>query len=190
MLRIRLASLVACTALSGLLAACQPLLIRTDHAGPYRPLTAGVLQLHEAVTIAAGRTRVFFQNGQPTTGINEFEPHCQLQVNTLAAQPQIIQPDRFTISRVNTRSDQVVMTSGLRLASLAHAGILHDMGASRIMYVYIFRLTSEHQPDVRELICGGAFDAPRLAQRPTLDEIASALGSYARLQLEPPPKVK
>ena len=57
-------------------------------------------------------------------------------------------------------------------------------GLSREMQVYVFSLQSERQPDVRFLICGGAFDDPADADAPTRQDIAAALGDYGTLTLQ------
>jgi hypothetical protein len=170
-----------------LLAGCGPLLIRDTERNAYVPAQAGTFALHKAITVGGGRTRVYLQDGEPVSGVNEFKPHCQLQVNTLEDTLRTVHPDTFTITRVSTRTDQVVQSVPLRLAALgtfqqAHFG--HDDGGeTRRMYVYLFYLQSDRQPDVRALICGGAFDTPGLAERPSLQEIAAALGAYGTLTL-------
>ncbi len=57
-------------------------------------------------------------------------------------------------------------------------------GVTRHTQVFLFRLHSERQPQVRQLNCGGAFEDPGLAQWPTLQDITRALGDHATLRLE------
>lgn len=169
-------------ALTALLHGCGPLTIRDAATGSHRPIQRGSFELHKEVQVPAGRTRVFFQDGELRPGINEFRPHCQLEVNSLRDRPQTVQADVFSITRLSTRSDQVVLRGPLQTAALAHFGI-GDGGESRRMFVYLFGLHSDRQPDVRALNCGGAFDDPGLAERPTLQEIGAALGAYGTLTL-------
>jgi hypothetical protein len=57
-------------------------------------------------------------------------------------------------------------------------------GEGRLMKTYIFQLHSDRQPDVMSLVCGGAFDIPARAARPSLQQIEHALGDYATLVLQ------
>lgn len=171
-----------------LLTACGPLLIRDDARGTYVPAQLGTFELLKEVTVRSGRTRIYLQGGAVVFGVNEFLPHCQLEVNTLKDAPRAIVPDTFTLTRVTTRTDQVVQAAPLRLAALESFRTTHfyerGSGEIRRMYTYVFFLHSDRQPDVRALTCGGAFDTPGLAERPTLGEIADSLGSYGSLQLQ------
>lgn len=166
---------------------CGPLLVRDEAVGAYAAVRSGVFELHEDLTIRAGRTRTYLQDGAIVSGVNEFRPHCQLEINTLSESPQTVRADRFIVTRIGTRTDQVVQSAPLQLAALdgiarwPFDGFMD--GESRRMYVYIFSLHSDRQPDVRALTCGGAFDSPGLALPPTLGDIARALGRYGSLQL-------
>lgn len=170
-----------------LLSGCGPLLIRDDARGAYVPIQLGTFELHKEVIVRGGHTRTYLQGGRVVSGVNEFLPHCQLEVNTLKETPRTVLPDTFTLTRVSTRTDQVVQTAPPQLATLDDFTLTHvydfDNGESRRMYVYLFFMHSDRQPDVRALICGGAFDSPWLAQRPSLDEIAESLGGYGTLIL-------
>jgi len=51
----------------------------------------GVLELHQNVTIPAHRTRVFFQDGRSSYGIDEYYPHGELRVRYLSQQTQTVE---------------------------------------------------------------------------------------------------
>lgn len=167
---------------------CGPLTVRDDAAGTYVAAQGGRFELHEDITIRAGRTRAYLQDGTIAGGINEFQPHCQLEVSTLGESPRTVHADSFTITRVATRTDQVVQSVPLRLAALGNSALAHfdfmNNGEMRRMYAYTFQLHSDRQPDVHMLICGGAFDSPGLAEFPTLGDIAWVLGKYGTLHLQ------
>jgi hypothetical protein len=181
-------SLITLCACLTLLQACGPLTIRDTTTKTHVPIQTGTLELHQEVSFPSERTRIFFQDGGIVASINEFKPHCQLEIDPLRDVVQKVQPDRFEITRVTTRIDQVVMTRPVQLATVRMGGSMlfgkSDGGVSRHTLVYLFRLQSERQPEVRQLNCGGAFDDPGLAEWPTLQDIAHALGDYATLTLD------
>ena len=163
------------------LCGCGPLVIRDASTGAQVPIQRGSFELYKAVEVPSGRTRIYFQGGRQVRGVNEFQPHCQLEVNSLLEQTRSLEADVFAVTGVATRSDQVVMgRPAVQVAVLGGFG-LWGAGESRRMYVYVFGLHSDRQPDVRSLNCGGAFDAPMLAELPTLQEIQEALGEFGTL---------
>ncbi len=174
-----------------LLVACGPLLIRNEATRDYVPLRNASLELHRDVDVPPGMARVFFQAGVTQPAINEYRPHCELTVRNLADQPQTIHADRFTVVKVSSDIVHVVASGGVVVAvnvdlQLAIGGGGSDGGGDgegRVMKIYTLYLHSERQPDVLSLVCGGAFDSPALASRPTLQDIESALGGYATFQL-------
>lgn len=186
---------VVIVALLALLAGCGPPRILDTERGGYVPVRQGTFELRRDLTVRAGRTRVYLQGGAVVAGVNEFQPHCQLEVNTLSDAPQALRADSFAVTAISTRRDNVVAADHLQIASLDTAAVGVGVGVgfghwgfggweTRRMQAYVFRLHSERQPDVRSLTCGGAFDDPWLAELPTLQEIAVALGEYGRLVLE------
>jgi hypothetical protein len=169
-----------------LLQACGPLTIRDAATKTHVPIGSGSLELHREVRFPRERTRVFFQDGELVPTLNEFKPHCQLEIGPLRDEVQTVRPDRFEISRISTRIDPVVMLQPVRLAAVGMrvGAFSGDGGVTRQTQVFLFRLHSERQPQVRQFNCGGAFEDPGLAQWPTLQDIARALGDYATLHLE------
>jgi hypothetical protein len=176
---------------AAVLVACGPLVIRDDARREYVPLTRAVLELHRDVDVPPERARVFFQGGQPQPAASEYHPHCELTVGTLVDRPRTIHADRFRVTRFSTDTVHVASSGDvvvavnvdIQLSSGGGGGSGGD-GEGRQMKAYIFYLHSERQPDVLSLVCGGAFDIPARAARPTLQDIAQALGDYATLVLQ------
>ena len=163
-----------------LLPSCQAYVVRStaDENSPYYSVPVGaVLVLHQPLVIAPTYARIYFQNGQVAPAINEFIPHCQLQVRQVLPVPQSVYPDEFTIVRVSYGVIEMAAIPGLQWA--------HGVGGgtSDIMKVQRLRLHSKTQPDVLNLICAGALDTPLLARPPSVSEMRAALGSYAGLRL-------
>jgi hypothetical protein len=52
-----------------------------------------------------------------------------------------------------------------------------------LIYVIYMRLSSEEQPDVLNIACGGSTDDPSAVAPPSIDGIRSALGGLASLLL-------
>ena len=174
-----------------LLVACGPLVIRDDARREFVPLRNAVLELHRDVDIPPERARVFFQGGQVQPAASEYRPHCELTVRNLADRPQTIHPGRFPVTRVSTDIVHVVSSGDVVMAvnvdiqlSSGGGGDGGGDGEGRQMKAYIFYLHSDRQPDALSLVCGGAFDIPARAMRPSLQQIADALGGYATLVLQ------
>ena len=174
-----------------LLAACGPLLIRNEAARSYVPLRDASLDLHRDVVVPPERARVFFQQGVVQSGVNEYRPHCELTIRTLVDRPQTIHADQFTVERVSadivhvvTSGDVVVAVNvDFQLTSGGGGGDGGGDGEGRQMKIYTLYLHSDRQPDVLSLVCGGAFDLPALATRPSIQDIQTALGDYATIEL-------
>ncbi len=172
------------------LSACGPPTIRDTASQSQVPIQGGTLELHQEMVIPARRTRVFFQDGRQLSGINEFQPHCQLRVRNISDQPQTVQPDRFRIESVFGIETTIVSRDPVLLASVSPTLIAGSGGGGGngdddpLMYAYFMSLQSDKQPQVSFLVCGGAFAAPAFADQPTLQDIQTAMGALATLTLE------
>jgi hypothetical protein len=171
------------------LSACGPATIKDTATHSYIPIQGWMLELNRDVTIPPGRTRVFFQNGTLTRGVDDFEPHCQLRVRDLSNQPQTVHADRFTIGKVFGTSGSIVSSGHILLAAAgdvligAGDGDGGDDGEGRLTYFYVMPLHSDKQPNVTYFVCGGAMVQPELADYPTLQDIRSSTGDYVTLVL-------
>jgi len=178
--------LIAALSAALLLTACGPQLIRDEATRGYVPLSGASLELRREVVVSPGRMRVFFQGGMVQPGVNEYRPHCELVIRTLADRPQTIQADRFTVERVSADIVHVVTSGPVVVAVNAEFRLVDGGGdgESRLMKAYTLYLHSDRQPQVLSLLCGGAFNFPALATGPSLQDIQSALGDYATLELQ------
>jgi len=189
MLCMRLSRIMPLFALHWLLSACGPVTIKDTTTQSYIPLQGSILELHQDVVIPPGRTRVFFQQGRLSYGINEYKPHCQLRVRDISAQPQPVHADRFTIDKVFGSVDQIVGNGSIQLAAVGVTVIAggggngNGNGESRQTYFYFMELQADKQPHVTYFVCGGVLDDPPLANYPTIQEIRASLGGYATLIL-------
>ncbi len=169
------------------LSACSPLTIRDVDTGRQLVMTGGQFILHQDLEVRPERTHVFFQNGQVTNSVGEYTPHCKIQVWKRVDTVQVIEADTFRIERVSWEIDNIVNSAPVVYAStelrLASGGGGNGNGESDHMHVWRMRLHSDRQPNVRYLLCGGAFDTPGSARDATLQDIQNSLGDIATLEL-------
>jgi hypothetical protein len=168
------------------LTACGPTMIISERGKSAVAVNGATLTLHQDITVPQDSARVFFQNGRITAAINEFLPYCQLTVRTLQETPQTIYADSFQVIGVTGDVQKVVRSERVLLASAADFKLADggggDGGESPETQVLNMEIRSERQPDVRYFVCGGAFDIPALARRPTLQNIQTAIGSVASFE--------
>lgn len=158
-----------------------------DPASPYYVYSSGwTAQLNRPLTIEPGDATVRLQYGRivPRNGVQELDPFCVVELNTVSAGPQTLQPGRFEVWRV-TRSVSHIAAAPSLFVGVAIGG--DDGGPSFLYYMTEFRLRDAAQPDLRGMTC--VWDQMAPGNRPlmrhlTLDEIQSALGDW--MQLIPP----
>ncbi len=153
---------------------------------PYYAYPAGLsLSLLKPVEIAAGSAtaRLQFGNLVARNGVEETEPYCIFEINTVRERPQQVAPERFKITGVQRR---VSTFAGLPAAALLRTvGQDRDDGASHLYFITEFSLRAEQQPHVRSLSCQSNQLAPGITimRHLTLAEIRQALGGYFTLDL-------
>lgn len=182
-------SLLVFASLSLLACATQ---IERDINNPwYAPPPGTRVILPEPVQIPPRSARAFFQDGRITAGgINHFAPHCELEVNEVKDVSQTVRAGEFVVTHVSQRNHEVVSSGRIQVAGRFGVGIgvgfgLFNSDVGDIMKAWHLRLESPDQPNVRALICGGAFDHPSLAETPSIAEIRAALGEHVILELPP-----
>lgn len=151
--------------------------------------TGWVMQLNRALTIDAGGATVRLQYGRivPRNSVQEHDPFCVVELNTVGSAPQILRPGRFEVWRV-TRSINPVTAA--RPSSFLRTSIgMGEDDSSFLYFITAFRLRDPAQPDLRGMTCAWNQMAPgnrMLMRHLTLDEIRSALGDW--MTLVPPKK--
>ena len=165
-----------------LLSACLP----NRPEGP-RPGEARALVIHRPLLFPPGSARLFLQAGKviPRRALDEYSPHCDLEIRALRAPPRTIGPGRFRVIRVQALREEVVQLGELRLARAGLAASDSSTGPADIFRGYHFWLDDPAQRQVMRLTCRGALAEPWQATPPTLAEIRTALGPVAELRLTP-----
>ncbi|MDR3393691.1 MAG: hypothetical protein P4L70_01685 [Parasulfuritortus sp.] len=163
----------------GLAAGCQSAPTRSDVFG------LSALQLNQTLTIPAGAATVRLQNGQTiaTNAVQEFDPYCVFELETVSEAPQSVQPGRFTITSIERRVQDF---SGMPV--VPNAGVLGpygDDGPSQVYYVTLFHLKSDADRRVRSLRCeSNQVSIPGPSQRYlSLHEMQGAVGDYFSFEL-------
>lgn len=118
----------------------------------YETLKPGAtFKLQQGIHFPAYTALVNLQNGTQKSGfkLDQYYPHCTLELKTQSSSYRIIQPDVFTLVKIQTQTEYV-MKPGIKYASL---GTLLADNSSDIIYKTVFYLKSENQPDVELLSC-------------------------------------
>ena len=96
--------------------------------------------------------------------------------------PQYIEPDEFPVTRVSGPRIEQVVERGPVLATPVQVGDSVDGGGSTMIIQGVhLALQSERQPDVMMLSCYGGLDDPWLSRAPSVAEMRTAMGDFARL---------
>ncbi len=155
-----------------------------DPASPYYAYSTGwAVQLNRALQIPADAATVRLQYGRivPRNSVQEYDPFCVVELNTVRDEAQTLQPGRFEVWRV-TRS---VSTIAAAASPFIKAALVVDNSQPSFLYFKTeFRLRDAAQPDLRGMTCMWDQMAPGnrpLMRHLTLDEIRSAVGDWMTL---------
>jgi hypothetical protein len=155
-----------------------------DPASPYYAYSAGwVVQLNQPLTIPSNAATVRLQYGGivPRNGVQEHDPYCVVELNTVRDVPQTLQPGRFDVWRITRRIEPVALAP----SPFVQAALFTDVpGPSFQYYKTEFRLRDTAQPDIRGMTCAWDQMAPgnrALMRHLTLNEIRGALGAWITL---------
>jgi len=136
------------------------------------------LVLKQELTIPAHSAGVILQGGRVVSlkDVNQYNPHCRLEVNDVRETTQTVTADEFLVQRAHQET-QTVARHGFIKAGLRTSGTIS---------FYVFRtvmvLRSERQPQVRSLTCQQWGD-PSLGEHVTIREIRATLGEIIALRL-------
>ncbi|MEW5768992.1 MAG: hypothetical protein AB1831_01385 [Pseudomonadota bacterium] len=157
-------------------------LAATGCAGtPERDPPAGQLQLLTPLEIPSGAATVRLQHGRVTAfnAVQEQDPFCVFEIDTVSERPQPLEPASFPITRV-FRS--VETFAGMPVLNLRVA-FERDERPSHIYYKTTFRLAPNPQK-ARSLTCMSNQQMPgvTIMRHLTLAEMREALGGHFALE--------
>lgn len=161
----------------------------SDPASPHVYSSGWTLQLDRPLTIEPGAATVRLQHGRivPRNSVQEQDPFCVIELNTVGIGPQTVQPGRIEVRRVRRSVSHIAAAPSPFVAS---AFAWDDGSPTFLYYITEFQLHSAAQPDLRSMTCAWNQMAPGnrgLMRHLTLDEIQSALGGW--MQLLPPKRL-
>jgi hypothetical protein len=171
------------TGLLLLLAGCASL-ESPNPASPYYAYPPGwVVRLNQPLTIPSNAATVRLQYGGvvPRNGVQEHDPYCVVELNTVSDKPQTLEPGRFEVWWV-TRSVEILAAAPSPFIKAASG--MDGSGALPQYYKTEFHLRSALQPNIRSMTCAWNQMTPghRPLMRPlTLGEIRGALGDWITL---------
>jgi len=168
-----------------LLAGCASL-ESPDPASPYYAYSSGwVAGLNRPLTIPVDSATVRLQYGQivPRNSVQEQDPFCVVELNTVGSAPQILRPGNFDVLQV-TRSISPVISRAAPSPFMKTRFVFDDGAPTFLYYITTFRLRDPAQPDLRSMTCAWNQMAPgnrALMRHLSLDEIRGALGGWMNL---------
>jgi len=146
----------------------------------------GHLDLLAPVSIPPGAASLRLQYGQVTAfnAVQEQDPFCVFDINTVSEQAQAVAPARFDIVQIN-RSVETFAGMPVPPWQTLRVGLGRDDTPSQIYYKTAFRLGANPQ-GARALTCMSNQHMPGIAimRHLTLREIRAALGPLFRLDLD------
>lgn len=162
----------------------------------------GLLHLRSAIDIEPNAATARLQYGRivARNGVQEQDPFCVFEIDTVSDKVQTVPPARFRITgisrSVETFAGMPVMPHvGQNWPSRMNlrVGFSDDDSPTHIYYKTTFRLTDTElhgQPQVRSLSCMSNQNSPGSAafmRHLTMAEIRAALGEWLSLSLAIPP---
>lgn len=162
-----------------------PLLAACAHAPDTVSATSGRLTLHQALTIPANAATARLQYGRVVAfnSVQEHDPFCIFEIDTVAPGEQKVRPGTFTITRVSRSVETFAGMPVFPFRPLRVALGDGDDGPSQIYFKTTFRLSAPDQP-VRALACMSNQYMPGnpIMRHLTLAEIRQALGTWFSLE--------
>ncbi len=165
-------------ALALLLAGCA--------GAPVNGIEPGRLVLLTAQTIPPESATLRLQYGKPVArnAVQEYDPFCVFEINTVSDSPQTVHPDTFRVTKIGHSISTIADASSPPFPAPIKVGLSNDQRPTHIYYKTLFWLHSEQQPKVRLLTCMSNQNLPGVypfMRHLTLQEIREALGADFRL---------
>ena len=178
----RLTTIAAVSLLSGCQLGSSVMIRDATRVDSFTQLEGASLVLNNDLNIAAGKARIFLQNGETSGGFDRYQPHCGFEIDSVRHQGAVINAGTFTITKVQLSIQRVVSVEPVRVASLWLANGVAGGGSQSYYKGFHLWLASADQPQVRRVSCYGVYAQPYELYPPTVEEIRQALGSIAEIR--------
>jgi hypothetical protein len=159
--------------ISLLITACQslPLANSTDTPTP----AIKTVTLNHDFPIRPDRSNEYIQGGEirPYESIEQYYPHCKLELREIADNERSIKPQTFNVTRIYRKEE---------FAGFIKTILAGDGDSGQIMSTIYLYLQSEKQPDIFRLSCM-RLDESFYARHVTVEEMQHTLGDLMSLQL-------
>jgi hypothetical protein len=154
---------------------------------PPRGLDRGILHLRAPLEIPPGAATARLQYGRvvASNAVQEHDPFCVFELDTVSPQAQTVSPGRFRITAIGHSVETIAGMPAPRPVLLSFDD---DGSPSHLYFKTIFRLRDDALP-VRALTCMSNQMAPGIApfmRHLSLEEIRGALGDLFTLELGVP----
>lgn len=149
-----------------------------DESSPFFKVPVGsTLTLNKKLTVQPGKASVRMQDGDVMSfpRIDKYYANCDFEVNTIAKEPTVIEPDTFTIMKVVNEHD---FTTDDSVISTFDSG-----GDSAVDYMTVMYLESKKQPDVLRMTCTH-WEDPIDAEYLSINEMRKAMGKIFTLSIK------
>ena len=168
--------------LTALISACSQQPVR-EHSSYTRIGVGSIVELKQTLKVPPGDARLFIQHGEVLNGgLDHYAPSCNFEVRSISGS-RLILPGRFPVTRLQYGDEQVVSLEPIKVAGRRLTGILHREGGPPMITRFVhFWLQADDQPDLMRLTCRGALADLHEAERPTVSEMAEALGDIATIE--------
>ncbi|MFZ5482731.1 MAG: hypothetical protein ACOZB0_00740 [Pseudomonadota bacterium] len=142
------------------------------------------LTLNRPLSIGPGEASARLQYGRivPRNGVQETDPYCILDIDTVSDHPQEVAPGRFTVTAIRLREESFGGMPAFPWHAMGR-GLGRDHGPSQIYFITEFKLRAAHQAGIRQLACQSDQGAAGVGipRHLTPGEIRQALGEYFTL---------
>ena len=159
---------------------------------PQAPITR--LVLNQPITVPEGKARAYLQDGAVVARIDEFRPHCALEIRQVSGPPRTVPAGVYPVTRVQDVTTPIVLAApSVQLAGVGigigigvgsgsvFVGNRYD-GYADIFEGYHFWLADSARVGLMRLTCLGSRAQPVDVEPPTRAEMAQALGSLGSLE--------
>lgn len=134
------------------------------------------VELDNPLTIPANRAHAKFQAGQQRTGVDRYEPWCELVIRTVAEEPQRVEAGRFA---VKTMSHRFVKDYNLRIAPTVTAFNCDDV----VFQEATLWMDAVSSPEILYIRCFAPYANCEYGPPPSPAEIQAIVGTHVRIDL-------